>query len=430
MTRRSEPWPEDMVGSVYTHAIRRRTFIVGGCLLAAALPARARASSTGLDEATEARIDRLVQRTLRKWAIPGGYVLGLVADGRLARHRAYGMRDAETKAPMPRDAVFPIASVTKTFTAILAVKLAAAGRVRLDAPVSAYLPPHVRFHPSLDGVPVTLVTLLTHRTGWPKDQSNRRNLALSLLGGFDPGIADPASYARETFYRGLRETPVESQPLVEHSYSNMGVHLAGHVLELATGRSYEALLRDELLTPLGLQGTAVHPAPPSAARIPTGYAYDERLEAHVKVPTWTAGEIAGGAGLKSTVPDLARYVGVLMDPRASARLLGGRGWDAKLWRPYVEYVRNEETLYAQGLGWRMSCFGDYGTIYRHNGHADGHNAFVAFSREHRLGVILLTNSAHAAMEELGNRVLLAALQRAAGSGRTGGSGRSAGGARL
>jgi CubicO group peptidase (beta-lactamase class C family) len=356
-----------------------------------------------------AEIDRLTDAAIKDGEIPGGYVVGVIVDGELSFTKAYGKSDAGTAAAMQVDAVFPIASVSKTFVGVLAVKLAAQETVDLDAPVTRYLPADVRFHPSVTNAAISLETLLTHRVGWPKDQSTRVNLPLPLKSGFDLSIPDPSSYTRRLFYKGLFETPTETAE-GRHSYSNMGVLLAGHILELAGNKSYAELINEQIFAPLEMRETYFERPNAIESRVPTGYAYDEVSGEHVKVPAWTPGEIASSHGISSTVQDLGRYLEIMIDQRAASNFLGGRQWDSKLFQPYVRYVRTPETLYEQGLGWRMSTFGEYGRFYRHNGDADGHHAFVAFSRCQKVGVIVLTNSSHDTMEELGNQILLAVME--------------------
>lgn len=357
-------------------------------------------------------IDTLSARQTERTGVPG-INLAIVANGE-TMVRTYGFSDGERKSPMQRDAIFPIASVTKTFTAALTVRLASEGVVDLDTPVAAYLPENVRLHPGLPRSATTLRALLTHRSGWPKDQVTRQDLPLSSPSGIDPTIADPLSYNRQSFYEGLADTAPEATPLEAHNYSNLGFYLAGHVLELQAGRSYADLVREYITHPLSMHDTRVRLTDAQRRRIPEAFAYDLPSESHYAVPTWGVGEIVGGAGLHSTVDDLARWASLFLDKTATDRLLGAGAHDVIL-APYIEFIRSEETWYAQGLGWRMSIFGPYGMVYRHNGNADGHNAFVAFSPEWQIAVVLLTNGSYSAMEELGNTILLRILSCEAGS---------------
>lgn len=392
----------------------RRRFIASGAAatVASLAPARLLAAQTAgtgaLAVRLEARIPPLVTRVLQEWELPGGFSVAVVKDRRLVYQAAFGKADREAGTPLAAGALFPVGSVTKTFTAALAVKLAARGVVDLDAPVQRYLPAGVTLHSTLTRVPVTLRTLLTHRQGWPRDNATRRNLRLGLPNGFDPGIADPASFSRTEFQRGLALTQATLPPL-EWSYSNLGFHFAAHVLELASERGMEALVASELAGPLGMRDTTFRPSPAQMARVPAGYVFDERNNQVSHVPPWTAGEVVGGSFLFSTAGDLAKYLATLMDREATARLLGGARWEAMLLRPSIEFLGGDIPR-QQALAWQLSVFGRYGPIIHHSGEADGHNAFVAVSRPRRLGLVLLANNPSDANEALALRLLMALFQ--------------------
>ena len=372
-------------------------------------PRQADTSPDALAERLERDIPALVNRLIEEGELPGGFSIAVVRDRAIIYHGAFGRADREADAPMTSEAIFPIGSVTKTFTAALAVKLAARGLIDLDASVLPYLPDSVSMHPSLVSGPVTLRKLLTHRQGWPRDHATRRNLALGLANDFDPSIADPASFSRAEFYNGLAQTRALSAPRLTWNYSNLGFHFAAHVLELVTGKEMQELVGAELAAPLGLVDTSFRLSPSQRARVPAGYVFDARHDAFLRVPAWTAGEIVGASFLSSTARDLARYLITLIDPAASATLLGGEQYQAALLRPYVDFLGGDVPR-QQALAWQLTIFGRYGPIIHHSGDADGHNAYVALSRPHRLGLVLLTNNDNETNEVLATRLLFTLFQ--------------------
>lgn len=363
------------------------------------------------DVVLQAEIDAIVTRKLAENPVPGGYTVAVVRDGKTIFAGAYGFSDVERRKPMRIDAVFPIASVTKTMTAFLATKLAAQGTVSLQAPIKDYLPSTVTLHEAFGSRAITLELLLLHTSGLPRDPSTRRNIALPQIEGFDPTIPDANSATVDALFRALsRDAPVSAAG--ERSYSNMGYDLAGHVLEIAAGRSFPDLLRSEITGPLQMNDTTVYRTQEQEKRIPTGFSYDSKRQKFWQTPTWKVRPLAGAAGVSSTVLDLARYVASMMDPE-KLRMLSGS--DPKvgeiLLKPRVEYFQDPYSLFAQALGWRMNVFGPYGLVYQHQGDADSHHAFVAFSRLKRVGVIVLASNGAPLMDELGNALLLKELKR-------------------
>ena len=143
--------------------------------------------------------------------------------------------------------VFEIASLTKVYTATLLADMVLRGEVGLDDPVARYLPEHVRLPRSGDRQ-ITLADLATHRSGL---QSNP-----TVLRSPDPSrplaeLTDVAQlYAMVSGYR------LPSEIGAEPRYSNAGFGLLGAALARRVGTSYERLLRERVLDPLGLQRTA------------------------------------------------------------------------------------------------------------------------------------------------------------------------------
>lgn len=363
------------------------------------------------EAALRAEVDAVVARKLADHPVPGGYTIAVVRDGKIAFTGAYGFSDAERHKPMRIDAIFPIASVTKTMTAFLAAKLSAQGIVSLKAPIKDYLPATVAFNENFRARPITLESLLLHTSGLPRDPSTRQNIALPQLGEFDPTIPDAEGATVDALFKALSvDAPVS--PVGVRSYSNMGYDLAGHVLEIATKRSFSDVLKSELTEPLGMYDTTVYRTRDQDKRIPIGFSYDSRTQKFWKTPTWMVGQLAGAAGVSSTAPDLARYIAAMMDPETVRRLADGDpNVGEALLAPRIEYFQDPYSLFAQAIGWRMNVFGPYGLVYRHQGDADSHHSFVAFSRLQRVGVVVLASNGAPLMDELGNALLLSELKR-------------------
>ncbi|UPG95727.1 serine hydrolase domain-containing protein [Luteibacter aegosomatissinici] len=215
----------------------------------------------------------------------------------------YGVANRETGTLPRADSVYEIASVTKSFTATLAAYAVHSGKMSLDGDFRGYL---ASPYPNLarDGHPITLATLLTHRSGMPRDipdtdavfaAKNPRTLPAAL-------IQLAQGQDERTFLSALRKMPLRSTPGTAEQYSNAGFLLIGAGLEHVYGMPYETLLRKRILEPLGMASTTLTLAPALKAREVTGYDMFGQ-------PTPDHPANAGAAwGLWSTPEDLARYV--------------------------------------------------------------------------------------------------------------------------
>lgn len=221
----------------------------------------------------------------------------LIARGDdLLLHEAYGLADVEGQVPMDRDATFRVASVTKSFTATLAARLAEDGVIDLDAPLDGLLPGFRH------AARITLRQLLTHRSGLPSDLPQDR---------WGVPRSDPLS--RDVVLTGLGEVALTFEPGTDQAYCNTGFTVAAYAMEAATGESYPALL-DRLVTgPLGLDSTRLAGDPSSHPHLATGYAPGPP-PARLRPAEWEhATHAYGSASLVSSAADLRRWARATMD---------------------------------------------------------------------------------------------------------------------
>ena len=388
------------------------------CLCAASMAAACAAKSDPHTIVPDAWIDETVEQTRADFKSPS-IVIAVLRRGRPALLKGYGVTDRVSGQPATPETLYQIASVTKTFVGLLAAKLAARGKVDLDAPVTDYAP-DLCFQGVKGTARITLRHLLTHRSGLPSNPANRKNISVpGLPDGFDPTIAEP--YTLEQLHDGLAQTPPLFAPGERYYYSNLGMHLAGYVLARAVGqRTFADALHAHILGPLHMADSFVRTSPARDAGMATPYAYgDDQYykvfplgsRAYYRIPPWTFGEVTGGLGLSSNVKDLARYVAALLEAGRPGAALSQDVIDLLLTR-HAAFVAKDEFIYEMGLGWRIGAFGPFGTVYTHGGHNDGHHAYVVFSRDHGLAVIALTNGAHAANRALATKIMLKLMQQA------------------
>jgi CubicO group peptidase (beta-lactamase class C family) len=166
-------------------------------------------------------------------------VILVALQGEPILEEAFNVESLRSDFEVTVDSVFAIASLTKSYTATLALRQVDAGRIDLDTPIRAYLP---AFNAAYSG-DVTVRQLLENRSGIPH--------YVDIPGWFEPGVRN--GFTAETFLAEIEALELRFAPGEEYYYSNANYYLLGRILEAATGESYEAVLQEEILGPLGLR---------------------------------------------------------------------------------------------------------------------------------------------------------------------------------
>ncbi|WP_336921571.1 serine hydrolase domain-containing protein [Aquipuribacter sp. SD81] len=243
----------------------------------------------------------LRRRHHRVPAVQGAVLL----RGELLLESAHGTADADGRVPLTPTHRFRVASHSKTFTAVAVLLLHQRGVLSLEDPVSRWLP-------AVAGGPVadrTLAELLSHSGGVTRDSTDgdfwQLARAFPDLDGLLAAVAAPADGAPSPAVLGRAE---------RLKYSNIGYGLLGAVVAAASGGTYEAFVRRELVEPLGLARTApdLDPADPAhadaLAEVVTGWSALAYADERVPVDQTGTGALAAATGFASTASDLCRWV--------------------------------------------------------------------------------------------------------------------------
>jgi len=277
----------------------------------AALPRAGRAEDVGLSAERLARIGTWLKAEVEGGRIPGAIAL-VARGGRIAYLEAVGFRDRDARAPMPEDAIFRIASMTKPMASLALMMLAEEGRVMLWHPVSNYLP---EFGDQVVGMertavtrPMTLHDILRHASG------------LTYGGGRHPvqqAYAQANVSRRDQtaaqFITGLSRMPLMYQPGSHWEYS-VSTDVVGRVVEVASGMDLDSFIRQRIALPLGMASTGFW-APPEAAERAARAQVDpvtnqrQNIPDVMQRPQW----FSGGAGGVSTAGDYARFCQMLLN---------------------------------------------------------------------------------------------------------------------
>jgi len=335
----------------------------------------------------ERRIATFVESVRAEMEVPS-FSLGIVSGEELIYARSFGVMDRESGEPATPETLYQIASVTKTFTATLLAILRDEGVLGLDDPVARHLPEGLPV-PGADGAPeITLRHLLTHSSGLPLQPVN-----------YALGDRYHNDYSAEMLHEGLAGTGLLFPPDSSWSYSNLGYILLADVLARATGNSFEELLEDRLLEPLGMHDTTIDLDADELDRLATHYWSDAPYEAS---PYWRPGPIAGHGGLTSSVRDIARYLSFqFRENLVDAGPLSGATL-REIHRPQRQRFDPRRWV---GHAWFVLYSPDAGEILSHSGFTGGHSSYVAFSPGLGIGVVVLANFGREPTDRVGRWLL-------------------------
>jgi CubicO group peptidase (beta-lactamase class C family) len=265
------------------------------------------------------RIDDFLKGQIASAKIPGAVVL-VQRHGKPVYFKWFGKRDVDAGIDMTPDAIFPMHSLTKTVTSVAAMLLVDRGTIRLDDPVSKYIPSFAGMKVGverkdetgkavLDLVPprrpITIEDLLLHTSGITYGFYGERNLVKAAYDGIYLGDFDNAGFAER-----IAKLPLAEQPRTLWDYGH-SADILGRVIEVASGQSLYQFEKTQLFDPLGMTTTKFFLTDPAErARYAQPLDSDRHVErSSLDVTRWES----GGGGLVSTVADLARYGQMLLN---------------------------------------------------------------------------------------------------------------------
>jgi CubicO group peptidase (beta-lactamase class C family) len=243
-------------------------------------------------EKSLAALEPVFEKFMAENHIPG-LVYGVVADGRLVRVRALGVRELANKTPVTADTVFRIASMSKQFAALAALKLRDAGKLDLDAPAEKYVPELAKQrYPTSDSPKIRLRDLLSHAAGFVTDDPwGDRQLDIA-----------PAEFSRFV----AAGVPTSRAPGMAYEYSNYGYALVGRAITNSAQSNYSDFIAASFFRPLGMTATEYDVARIPAARRALGYRWENA--AWREEPQLGPGEFGAMGGIATSANDYAKYV--------------------------------------------------------------------------------------------------------------------------
>ena len=280
-------------------------------------------SEVGLSPARLARLTERMKQGVAAGEIPGAVVM-IGRNGKIAYQESFGVRDPQTGTPMPMDAIFRIASMSKPITSTAIMILAEEGRLSIVDPVSKYLPefkdlkvgvvktgadgkPAMTLEPMAN--PMTVQDLLRHTSGLTYGVAGNNPIKQAYV---DAKVGDNAD-TNATLVTKLSKLPLVFQPGTTWEYS-FSTDVLGRIVEVVSGQPLDKFVAERITGPLKMVDTG-YSAPASAsgrATRPQPEGPNKELPKIAPVTEDLAFK-SGGGGMVSTAADYARFCQYLLN---------------------------------------------------------------------------------------------------------------------
>ena len=327
-------------------------------------------------------VSQLIERDMAD-DLMTGYSIALIDDQKVIWQKGFGYADLEKKLPATPETLYRAGSIAKVFTAAAIMQLADQGKIDIDQPLVKALPEFSIKTRFPDADPVTPRNVMMHYSGLPSNYMR------------DLFVRNPPPF--DIVVDGIKSEYLTAPPNFVFSYSNLGVSLLGAAVQKNSGLGYADYMDQHFFKPLGMQQSRF--ASPALTK-----AYDENKETDV----FTLRDMPA-AGLLSNVSDLSQFVKMqfadgrfagrqIISPAASREMVRIQNGDFPL--SFDAYV---------GLGWLLNGVEvpGGGIVASHGGSLPDSHSMMAILPEHKLGVVILSNSATSAVSV--TRVAAAAL---------------------
>ena len=295
--------------------------VLAGGSAAETLPS-AKPATVGLSQERLDRIHGLVEKRIAAGEITGAVML-VARKGQIAYVDVQGTQDVETKAPMQRDSVFRLASMTKPVIGTAIMMMLEEGKLRLDDPVSRFIPEFKNQQAAVlqavatDDTPlkfysvpavhdITIKELLTHTSGLSSGPMGQSVVTKE-------GRRRPED-TLQTYLPRVARSPLEFQPGERWMYSaSDGFDVLARVVEVASGMPLNQFLQQRIFTPLGMTETSHWPSDDQMPRLVSAYAFTDGKMVKNQNSMSMSSKVyfAGGGGLVSTVDDYAKFAQML-----------------------------------------------------------------------------------------------------------------------
>ncbi|HVF46247.1 MAG TPA: serine hydrolase domain-containing protein [Pyrinomonadaceae bacterium] len=362
---------------------------IAACCLAAGLALIGPVTVMKAQDAKLREFKTLWENELRNAGVVGGSFVA-VKGNKAAAHYTYGWANVSKNQPVDENTIYHWASNTKPFTGIAIMQLRDRGLLKLDDPITKYLPELRAVHNKFGSMDeITIRHLLTHSAGfrgstWPWDKGE----------SWEP--FEPTEYSQ--LVAMFPFTEILFKPGSKFSYSNPGIIFLGRIIEKLSGEDYEVYIDKNIFRPLEMHRSYFDATPPHLLkhRSHSYYIRDgKRTEGRFDANT---GITVSNSGLNSPIADMVKYVSFLLGDAAGRDIYDTvlhRSSLEEMWRPQLktETDANGNRGFTTDIG--LIFFLDTRIGTRHLGHGGDQNGFISYidlDPDKRLASILVFNT--------------------------------------
>lgn len=293
---------------------------------------------------------------LNKAKLFNGSVL-VAKAGKVLYQKNVGFADLEHNVPVGLNTKFELASISKTFTAVIVLRLVEIGKINLHAKVSDYIPEFTKS----DSGQITIHHLLSHTSG---------------IQDFVGLNCDFASWTSKQFFEGLQTTPINFKPGAQFQYTSSTYILLRFIIEKVTGKTYEVNLDEFILKPAGLTNSGIVHNNEVLVDRALGYVNDEGHYRNA-LPIANHEIFIGASSIYSTTGDLLKF-------------------DQALYTDKLLKKETKEVMYTivkapYGYGWFISDDPAKGKVLSHGGDIFGYTTLIERRLKDKVVIVILGN---------------------------------------
>jgi CubicO group peptidase (beta-lactamase class C family) len=260
-----------------------------------------------LSQAGAAEIDGIVQRAVQQRTVPG-VVVAIANKDRILYYKSFGLMDVAKEKPMTNDAIFRIASMTKPVTSAGIMMLVEQGKLKLDEPVSKYLPSFK----DREVISTFNAADAQYTTKKANQEVLIRHLLTNTSGLAYPFSNDTSNRLQQKTGRPPEELPLLYEPGTRWTYSS-STKVLGYVIEKITGTTLDKFDEEKIFGPLQLQDTFYTVPPSKMNRVVTIHRRENGKLIEVPNTDKLESPAAGDGGINSTAADYIKFLQMFLN---------------------------------------------------------------------------------------------------------------------